>query len=162
MNTDCCDTCGGKTIVIHTDGSCLGNPGPGGWAAVLVCGEYRKELSGGFSGTTNNRMELTAVIEALAALKRPSKIQLHSDSKYFLDAIRQGWLRNWKRNGWQTAAKKPVKNQDLWLRLDPLLTAHEIEYNWVKGHSGNPENERCDLLARTEAAKRNLPKDPGA
>ncbi|WP_461209267.1 ribonuclease HI [Desulfocurvus sp. DL9XJH121] len=151
-----------KTVTIYTDGSCLGNPGPGGWGAVLICGELRKELSGGFSGTTNNRMELTAVIEALEALNGGRKVILHSDSKYFLDAIRQGWLKNWKRNGWKTAAKKPVKNQDLWLRLDPLLAAHDIDYVWVKGHAGNVENERCDVLARTQAAKPGQPKDPGA
>lgn len=149
-------------VTIYTDGSCLGNPGPGGWGAVLRFGEHRKELSGGFSCTTNNRMELTAVIEALSILTRRSKIQLYSDSKYFLDAIRQGWLKNWKKNGWKTAAKQPVKNQDLWRRLDPLLAAHDIQYNWVKGHSGVPENERCDVLARTEAARPDQPKDPGA
>ena len=153
---------GKDAVTIFTDGSCLGNPGPGGWAAVLIFGDKRKELSGGFKGTTNNRMELTAVIEALDSLKRPCKIELHSDSKYFLDAIRQGWLKNWKRNGWKTAAKKPVKNQDLWRRLDPLIAAHDISYNWVKGHSGNPENERCDILAKTEAAKPGQPADPGA
>ena len=153
---------GKKMITIFTDGSCLGNPGPGGWGAVLLFDGERKEISGGFSGTTNNRMELTAVIEALSVLTRPCKISLHSDSKYFLDAIRQGWLKNWKRNGWKTAAKKPVKNQDLWLRLDPLLAIHDIDYVWVKGHSGNPENERCDILARTEAGKPGLPKDPKA
>ncbi|BBD08892.1 ribonuclease HI [Desulfovibrio ferrophilus] len=151
-----------ETVTIYTDGSCLGNPGPGGWGAVLKFGDERKELSGGFSGTTNNRMELMAVLEALSTLKRPCKVNLFSDSKYFLDAIRQGWLKNWIKNGWKTAAKKPVKNQDLWLRLDPLLAEHEINYNWVKGHSGDPENERCDVLARTEAGKTGLPKDPKA
>lgn len=151
-----------EIVTIYTDGSCLGNPGPGGWGAVLIFGEHRKELSGGYTGTTNNRMELMAVIEALGQLKRPCKIRLHSDSKYFLDAIRQGWLKNWKRNGWKTAAKKPVKNQDLWIRLDPLLAQHEIEYIWVKGHSGDPGNERCDALAKGEAAKPGQPADKGA
>ncbi|MBU1003563.1 MAG: ribonuclease HI [Proteobacteria bacterium] len=149
-------------VTIYTDGSCLGNPGPGGWGAVLRFGEHRKELSGGFCATTNNRMELMAVIEALSILTRRSQVELFSDSKYFLDAIREGWLKNWKRNGWKTAAKKPVKNQDLWLRLDPLLAEHDIRYNWVKGHSGVPENERCDILARNEAGKSGQPKDPGA
>lgn len=153
---------GNETVTIYTDGSCLGNPGPGGWGAVMLFGDHRKELSGGFKGTTNNRMELTAVIEALGALKRPCKVVLYSDSKYFLDAIRQGWLKNWKRNGWKTAAKKPVKNQDLWRKLDPLLTSHDIEYNWVKGHSGDPENERCDQLAKAEAATPGQPQDEGA
>jgi ribonuclease HI len=148
-------------VIIHTDGSCLGNPGPGGWAAVLTGNDARKELCGGYRLTTNNRMELMAVIEALSALTRPCKVELHSDSQYFLHALTKGWLRNWKRNGWLTAAKKPVKNRDLWQRLDPLLAAHRIDYRWVKGHSGNRENERCDLLARREAGRRDLPEDPG-
>lgn len=149
------------SVVIHTDGSCLGNPGPGGWAAVLVCGDKRKELSGGYRSTTNNRMELMAVIEALSALKESCAVELHSDSQYFLHALTKGWLKNWKKNGWKTAAKKPVKNRDLWMRLDPLLAAHDIDYRWVKGHSGNPENERCDDLARREAGKPGLPPDEG-
>jgi len=148
-------------VTIHTDGSCLGNPGPGGWAAVLCGAESRTELFGGYRLTTNNRMELMAVIEAISTLTQPCKIELHSDSQYFLHALTKGWLKNWKRNGWLTAAKKPVKNRDLWQRLDPLLAAHRIDYRWVKGHSGNRENERCDLLARREASRRDLPEDTG-
>lgn len=148
-------------VTIHTDGSCLGNPGPGGWACVLTMGDTRKEFSGGYRLTTNNRMELMAVVEALSRLTRPCAVVLHSDSQYFLHALTKGWLRNWKRNGWQTAAKKPVKNRDLWLLLDPLLAAHRIDYRWVKGHSGDRENERCDLLARREAARPGQPEDSG-
>jgi len=149
------------TITIHTDGSCLGNPGPGGWAAVLVCDGIRTELSGGYRLTTNNRMELMAVIEALSTLPGPSKLALHSDSQYFLHALTKGWLKNWKKNGWKTAAKKPVKNRDLWLLLDPLLATHDINYCWVRGHSGNAENERCDILAKRAASQRGLPEDTG-
>lgn len=149
------------TITIHTDGACLGNPGPGGWGAVLQMNEHRKELSGGFRLTTNNRMELLAVIEALSALKQPSKVALFSDSKYFLDAFRQGWIDKWKKNGWLTAAKKPVKNQDLWMKLSPLLDEHDVDLNWVKGHSGDPDNERCDELAKAAASSSGLPADPG-
>lgn len=145
------DTPDGQTVIIHTDGSALGNPGPGGWGAVLRFGDTKKELSGGFRETTNNRMELTAVIEALSALTRPCDVELHSDSKYFLDAIRQNWIGNWQKRGWKTAAKKPVKNQDLWQRILPLIAKHNISYNWVKGHSGNPDNERCDELAKAAA-----------
>jgi ribonuclease HI len=148
-------------LTIHTDGACLGNPGPGGWAAVLVYGDTRKEISGGFSRTTNNRMEILAVIMALEALNRPSRGTLYSDSKYFLDALNKGWLKNWKRNGWKTAAKKPVKNRDLWMRLDPLLQKHDLELKWVKGHSGDPENERCDELAKAAAMAAGLLPDPG-
>jgi ribonuclease HI len=148
-------------LTIHTDGACLGNPGPGGWAAVLVYGDTRKELSGGFARTTNNRMELTAVIMALESLTKPSRGVLYSDSKYFLDALNQGWLAKWKRNGWKTAAKKPVKNRDLWMRLDPLLEKHDLELKWVKGHSGDPENERCDELAKAAAMAAGLAADPG-
>lgn len=155
MTNDC------GVVTIHTDGSCLGNPGPGGWACVLTYGKERKEFSGGYRLTTNNRMELMAVIEALNRLTRPCKVVLHSDSQYFLHALTKGWLKNWKKNGWKTAAKKPVKNQDLWMSLDPLLAKHDIKYCWVKGHSGDPENERCDVLARREAGKRGLPVDPG-
>ncbi|NJB67885.1 ribonuclease HI [Desulfobaculum xiamenense] len=149
------------TVIIHTDGSALGNPGPGGWGAVLRFGDTARELSGGFRQTTNNRMELTAVIEALTALTRPCSVVLYSDSKYFLDAIRQGWLANWQKKGWMTAGKKPVKNKDLWLKIIPLLKAHTIRYEWVKGHSGNPDNERCDVLAKTAAATPGQPVDTG-
>lgn len=150
-----------KRLIIHTDGACLGNPGPGGWAATLTYGDSRKELSGGYARTTNNRMELLAVIQALEALKKPSKGELYSDSKYFLDALNKGWLKNWKRNGWKTAAKKPVKNRDLWMRLDPLLAEHDLELKWVKGHSGDQENERCDELAKAAALADGLTPDPG-
>lgn len=148
-------------VIIHTDGSALGNPGPGGWGAVLRYGDTQKEISGGFCETTNNRMELTAVIEALTTLTRPCKVVLYSDSKYFLDAIRQKWLDNWQKKGWKTAAKKPVKNQDLWRKILPLIEKHDIQYEWVKGHSGNPDNERCDVLAKEAASQSGLPVDPG-
>lgn len=146
-------------VTIYTDGSCLGNPGPGGWAAVLLCGETRKELAGGYAGTTNNRMELRAVIEALSALTRPCRVTLHTDSQYVRNALTKGWLDGWQKNGWKTAAKKPVKNQDLWQKLLPLTQQHQVDFRWVRGHAGDPENERCDVLARTEAGKPGLPKD---
>lgn len=149
-------------ITIYTDGSCLGNPGPGGWAALLIYGDHRKEMCGGFAGTTNNRMELLAVIEALGSLKRTCSVDLYTDSKYVRDAVEKRWLAGWQKNGWKTAAKKPVKNQDLWQRLVPLLKEHKVKLHWVEGHSGQPENERCDDLARGEASKPNLPADPGA
>ncbi len=138
---------GGDRVIIHTDGACSGNPGPGGWGAILEYRGVEKELYGGEPETTNNRMELTAAIEALAALKRPSTVELHTDSKYLRDGITQ-WIHNWKRNGWKTAAKKPVKNADLWQRLDELLSGHKIEWHWVKGHAGHDLNERADELAR--------------
>ncbi|MGE4553914.1 MAG: ribonuclease HI [Desulfovibrionaceae bacterium] len=148
-------------VQLFTDGSCLGNPGPGGWAAVLRLGERTKELSGGMAGTTNNRMELMAVIQGLSALTRPCPVDIHTDSQYVKNAFTQHWIRNWQRNGWQTAAKKPVKNQDLWQRLIALITPLDVQWHWVRGHSGHPENERCDELARTAASGRNLPRDPG-
>ena len=135
-----------QSVHIFTDGSCLGNPGPGGYGAVLIYGKHRKELSEGFTLTTNNRMELTAAIEALKALSEPCQVSLTTDSTYVKDGITQ-WLTNWKRNGWKTAAKKPVKNQDLWQALDHESARHEIDWCWVKGHSGHPENERADRLA---------------
>lgn len=135
-------------VEIFTDGACSGNPGPGGWGAILRCRDVEKELSGGEAQTTNNRMELTAVISALQALKKPCNITLYTDSKYVMDGV-TSWLDNWKRNGWKTSNKKsPVKNVDLWQQLDGLLTAHEIRWVWVKGHAGHPENERVDKLAR--------------
>ena len=137
----------GTRVIIHTDGACSGNPGPGGWGAILEFRGVEKELYGGEPETTNNRMELTAAIEALAALKRPSDVELHTDSKYLRDGITQ-WIHNWKRNGWKTAAKKPVKNADLWQRLDELLAGHKIDWHWVKGHAGHDLNERADELAR--------------
>lgn len=134
-------------ITIYTDGACSGNPGPGGWGAILISGEHRKELRGGEANTTNNKMELTAAIEALAALKRPSKVELHTDSTYVRNGIRT-WIHGWKKNGWRTSDKKPVKNAELWQRLDELREKHEVEWHWVKGHAGHPENERADELAR--------------
>lgn len=137
---------------IYTDGSCLNNPGPGGWAAILVWGGHEKTLSGGEPETTNNRMELMAAIMALEALTRPVEVTLTSDSIYLRDGITK-WINGWKKNGWKTAAKKPVANQDLWMRLDEAIKPHQIKWAWVKGHAGHPMNERCDELARAEAEK---------
>ncbi|HQS10906.1 MAG: ribonuclease HI [Rhizobiales bacterium 24-66-13] len=134
-------------IEIWTDGACSGNPGPGGWGAVLRSGPHEKELSGGEAHTTNNRMELMAAISALEALKKPSAVDLHTDSEYLRNGITK-WVAGWRRNGWRTADKKPVKNQDLWERLDAALGRHEIAWHWVKGHAGNELNERADQLAR--------------
>lgn len=133
-------------VTIHTDGACRGNPGPGGWGAVLEYGGTRKTLHGGEAPTTNNRMELTAVIRALAALKRPCRVTLYSDSQYVLNGITE-WLPNWKRRGWKTAAKKPVLNADLWQALDTEAARHTIDWHWVRGHSGHPGNEEADRLA---------------
>ncbi len=135
-------------ITIYTDGACSGNPGPGGWGAILDWNGKRKEISGGEAQTTNNRMELTAAIEALSALKGgPHVVDLHTDSSYVRDGI-SGWIHGWKRNGWRTAAKKPVKNAELWQALDAAASAHDVTWHWVKGHAGHPENERADELAR--------------
>jgi ribonuclease HI len=134
-------------ITIHTDGACSGNPGPGGWGAVLEWKGHEKELSGGEPHTTNNRMELMAAIAALEALKRPSKVRLVTDSIYVRDGVSK-WIHGWKRNGWKTAAKKPVKNADLWQRLDEAARRHDVSWEWIKGHAGHPENERADALAR--------------
>ena len=136
-----------KAVTIYTDGACSGNPGPGGWGAILSMGEHRKELSGGEANTTNNRMELMAAISALEALKAPCKVTLYTDSKYVQDGISK-WIHGWKRNGWKTADKKPVKNAELWQRLEAARTRHEVDWKWVKGHAGHPENERADELAR--------------
>lgn len=136
-----------KQVEIFTDGACSGNPGKGGWGAILRYGCNEKELSGGEAQTTNNRMELTAVIEALSALKEPCKVRLTSDSKYVTDAITKGWVYGWQKNGWRKADKKPALNVDLWEQLLPLLEKHEVAFIWVKGHDGHPENERCDRLA---------------
>lgn len=137
-----------KTIVVHTDGACSGNPGPGGWGAILQWNAHRKELSGGEGHTTNNRMELKAAIEALGAVTGgPHVIALYTDSVYVRDGISR-WIHGWKRNGWKTAAKKPVKNADLWQRLDELTKRHQVDWHWVKGHAGDPDNERADKLAR--------------
>jgi ribonuclease HI len=134
-------------VVVFTDGACSGNPGPGGWGAILTCRGVEKELKGGEPLTTNNRMELMAAISALEAMKRPSRIELHTDSQYVKNGI-TSWIHNWKRNGWRTADKKPVKNEDLWKRLDQALAIHQVDWRWVKGHAGHEMNERADVLAR--------------
>ena len=139
-------------VEIYTDGACKGNPGPGGWGAVLRFGAHVKELHGGEAGTTNNRMELTAVIRALEALTRPCRVRLHTDSQYVQKGITV-WIFDWKRRGWRTADKKPVKNADLWKRLDELVLPHEIEWIWVKGHAGDIGNERADALANLGVAQ---------
>ena len=136
----------GERVEIYTDGACSGNPGPGGWGALLRLGEKEKELCGGEAETTNNRMELTAAIEALNALKRACEIDLYTDSQYVKGGV-TGWMHNWKRNGWKTAAKKPVKNEDLWRILDEAIQRHDIKWHWVKGHAGHEGNERADQLA---------------
>ncbi|MDJ0653529.1 MAG: ribonuclease HI [Xanthomonadales bacterium] len=135
-------------VSIYTDGACSGNPGPGGWGALLRAGRREKSLSGGEKDTTNNRMELRAVIEALNALKRSCEVDLYTDSTYVQQGITQ-WIKNWKANGWRTAAKKPVKNQDLWEKLDRAVSRHKVRWHWVKGHSGHPENDIADELARS-------------
>lgn len=141
-----------KNILIYTDGSCLGNPGPGGYGAVLIYNDNRKELSKGYKKTTNNRMEMRAVISALESLKEPCNVTLYTDSQYVKNAITKKWIDNWLKNGWKTSAKKPVKNKDLWIQFLPLIKKHTVDFRWVKGHTGHPENERCDELARTAAA----------
>jgi len=139
-------------VVIYSDGACSGNPGPGGWGAILMSGEHRKEIHGGEAQTTNNRMELMAAIMALEALKRPSKVALHTDSQYVKNGI-TAWIHGWKRNGWKTADKKPVKNAELWQRLDAAARRHELSWHWVKGHAGHELNERADELARQGLAE---------
>lgn len=134
-------------VVIYTDGACSGNPGPGGWGAVLLHGESRKELCGGELATTNNRMELMGAIQALEALKKPCKVELHTDSQYVMKGISE-WIHGWKRRGWRTADNKPVKNDDLWRRLDEARSRHDVSWRWVKGHAGHELNERADELAR--------------
>ncbi|MEW5704512.1 MAG: ribonuclease HI [Pseudomonadota bacterium] len=136
-----------EVVDIFTDGACSGNPGPGGWGAILRFRDKTREILGSEAETTNNRMELMAAIQALEALKRPIKARLYTDSTYLKEGI-TAWLKNWKTNGWRTANRKPVKNQDLWRRLEAALSAHEVEWHWVRGHTGHPENERADELAR--------------
>ena len=136
-----------KSVELFTDGACSGNPGPGGWGAILRFGSAEKELSGGETETTNNRMELTAVIEGLSALKEPCAVKLTTDSKYVADGVTKGWAESWRKNGWRKADKKPALNPDLWEKLLDLLKIHQVEICWVKGHAGHIENERCDKLA---------------
>lgn len=142
-----------KTITIYTDGACSGNPGPGGWGAVLIHGETIRELSGGEPATTNNRMEMLGVIRALEALKERCKVRIHSDSAYVINCFRDRWYVRWERNGWKNSKKEPVENRDLWERMIALVGSHDVEWFKVKGHSGDHWNERCDELARAEAAK---------
>lgn len=137
-------------VEIYTDGACLGNPGPGGWAALLVRGGNEKEISGGTLDTTNNRMELMAAISGLEALKRPCRVLLVTDSQYVMRGVEE-WMAGWRRNGWRTSARKPVKNRDLWERLDAALAQHTVRWEWVRGHTGHPQNERVDELAREAA-----------
>ncbi len=139
-------------VHIYSDGACKGNPGAGGWGALLISGGHRKEICGGEPNTTNNRMEMLAVIRALEMLKRPSTVQVHTDSQYVQKGVSE-WLSGWKKRGWRTAAGKPVKNQDLWQELDDLSQKHHIEWNWVRGHAGHPENERADALANQGVLK---------
>ena len=134
-------------VEIYSDGACSGNPGPGGWGAILISGKHRKEINGGEAHTTNNRMELMGAISALQALKRKSDVDLYTDSAYVKNGI-TGWIHGWKKNGWRTADKKPVKNSELWQQLDELRASHHVEWHWLKGHAGHPENERADELAR--------------
>lgn len=142
-----------KTVTIYTDGACSGNPGPGGWGAILCFNGVEKELSGGEASTTNNRMELMAVIAALSALKEPCAVELYSDSKYVIDALEKRWVYGWRSRGWIRSGKKPALNVDLWERLLPLVETHQLRYHWVKGHADNPKNNRCDQLAVAESKK---------
>ena len=142
-----------KTVTIYTDGACSGNPGPGGWGAILRYKDTEKELSGGAADTTNNRMELTAVIEALALLKEPCVVELYSDSKYVIDGLSKGWARGWQKRSWIKSDKKPALNPDLWERLLDLTDRHEMHYHWVKGHAENEKNNRCDQMAVAESKK---------
>ena len=142
-----------KTVTLYTDGACSGNPGPGGWGAILEFNGHEKELSGGESSTTNNRMELTAVIEGLSALKEPCIVELYSDSKYVIDSLEKGWARSWQKRGWVKSDKTPALNPDLWEKLLALADTHEIRCHWVKGHAENEKNNRCDQLAVAQSKK---------
>ena len=150
-----------KSVVIYTDGGARGNPGPGGFGAILVFGQFQKELNGAFRHTTNNRMELMAAISALELLSEPCEAMLHSDSKYVVDALNKNWLTNWKKKGWKKSDKKPVLNKDLWQRLDAAQAKHKIVWKWVKGHAGNELNERCDELVHEAIDAGNLVTDQG-
>ena len=141
-----------KKVTIYTDGACQNNPGPGGYAAILICGNYRKEISGGDPATTNNRMEIMGAIVALEMLKSACEVEIYSDSRYLVDAVEKGWITRWKANGWRRK-KAPALNVDLWERLLPLLAKHKVRFRWMKGHTGHPENERCDVLAKAAIAK---------
>lgn len=148
-----------RSIIIYTDGACHGNPGPGGYAAILIYGDNRKELSGGFSKTTNNRMELMAAIKGLESLKEPCDVTLYSDSQYLVQSMTQGWVQKWQSNGWRRNKKDPALNVDLWKQVLDLCNKHEVKFAWTKGHAGTPENERCDFLANQAAERPDLPED---
>lgn len=148
-------------VTIHTDGACLGNPGPGGYGVILDHGGRRKELSGGYALTTNNRMEMLAAIVGLEALTQPCLVTLHSDSRYLVDAVGKGWAARWRRNGWMRNKREAAVNPDLWQRLLELCDRHNVAFRWVRGHSGDPDNERCDALASAAARRVSLPPDPG-
>lgn len=150
-----------KQVTIYTDGACKGNPGPGAYGAVMMFGKHRKEISAGYKLTTNNRMELLAAITALELLQQPCKVELHSDSKYLVQAINDNWIAGWQKKGWVNSKKEPVKNQDLWHKLVTVMEPHQISWNWVKGHAGNAENERCDELANLAIDKGEFLKDEG-
>jgi len=150
-----------KKISAFTDGSCLGNPGPGGWACILRYQDHEKVLASGYRHTTNNRMEIMGVLMALDHLTEACHVTVYSDSQYVCNTIEKRWLQSWQKNGWRNASKKPVKNRDLWERLSPLLIKHQVRMQWVKGHAGHIENERCDYLARTAAEALGLPEDSG-
>ncbi len=150
-----------RHITVHTDGACTGNPGPGGYGAVLEYGDHRRELSGGYRRTTNNRMELIGPIKSLEALKESCRVTLYSDSRYVVDAVEKGWAKRWQANGWMRNKKEQAINPDLWAQLLALCEQHDVEFRWVRGHAGNPENERCDQLAVQAAHQNNLPIDDG-
>ena len=150
-----------RQITIYTDGSCLGNPGPGGYGVVLLYGDHRRELAGGFRETTNNRMEMMAAISGLEALKETCRVTLYSDSKYLVDGMERGWAKRWRANGWKRNRRERAINPDLWERLLSLAEKHEVEFKWVRGHAGIPENERCDELAVESAQNTDLPIDSG-
>jgi ribonuclease HI len=150
-----------KRVTIYTDGACLGNPGPGGYGVVLLYGDHRKELSGGYRLTTNNRMELMAAIQGLVALTKPCAVELFSDSEYVVNAVEKGWARRWRANGWYRPNRKKAENRDLWEKLLSLCDRHQVHFEWIRGHAGHAENERCDQLAFQAAQMPNLPPDDG-
>lgn len=148
-----------KEVLLYTDGACSGNPGPGGWAAVLIWGKHRKEISGGYRLTTNNRMEILAVIEGLKLLNRPCEVRVISDSRLLVDAFDKRWIQSWQENNWKKSDKTPVKNPELWVKLLSICREHKVRFEWIKAHNGHPENERCDRLAVAASQKENLPAD---